>query len=120
MPDYQQLRQFGLTPLEVECYAKLYTNGTSTAGKLAWEMGKARTSVYHALAKLEKFGFVDRSKEAMFHEVTRFRAVRLDKALENLAIYQRRAAQPIIDYQIERSLRFQIGRYAVHVKQDWR
>jgi hypothetical protein len=51
-------------------------------------------------------------------EVTHYRAVRLDKALENLAIYQRRVVRSITEEQIERPLKL-LGNSKTLGK-DWR
>lgn len=119
MPDYKILSLTGLSPLPIICYEALYEMGPDTAGKLAADIKRPRTSVYHALARLEQMGFVQRSKLEIFHQVTRFRAVRLDKALENLAIYQRQGLAKLIEYQIEQSIKIQ-STLRAHPQRDWR
>ena len=92
-PDFLILKQLGLRENAIACYEVLYMEGSQSARDLARAANKPRTSVYHALSQLEQRGFVRRDKIEIFHEATRFTAIRLDKALENLAIYQRRAVQ---------------------------
>lgn len=91
MPDFSVLKGLGLAKTDIASYRALCLEGPQTAGSLAKSLKKPRASVYHALEQLELSGFVERTKVEIFHQATRFRAVRLDKALENLAIYQRRA-----------------------------
>lgn len=119
-PDFLPLKQLGLRGTAIVCYETLYLKGSQTAGDLAKLIEKPRTSVYDSLVQLEQKGFVERHKREIFHQVTRFRAIRLDKALENLAIYQRRAVQDLIDYQIERSLKRESSVRAQIIRKDWR
>jgi len=118
--DFSSLERLGLRSTAVACYKTLYLNGPLTAGRLAKAINKPRTSVYYALAQLERQGFVERNKDEIFHHVTKFRAIRLDKALENLAIYQRRTVQELVDYQIKRSIKRQAGLGLPVSRKDWR
>lgn len=108
-PDFAVLKRLGLARMDILCYEALFAGGPQTAGDLAKSLKKPRTSVYHALDRLKQSGFVKSEKIEIFHRVTRFRAVRLDRALEDLAITQRRAVQKLVDYQIEMSVRRQTG-----------
>ena len=119
-PDFSVLKQLDLTKVAVASYEALYTEGSQTAGSLAELIDRPRVSAYRALDQLERKGFVQRDKVEIFHEVTRFRAVRLDKALESLAIHQRRAVQDLVDYQIEQSIRRQAGLKTPVSRKDWR
>lgn len=103
-PNFLTLKQLGLRENAIICYEALYMLGAQTASKLAESIEMPRTSVYHALGQLEEKGFVKREKIDVLHMVTEFQAIRIDKALESLAVYQRLAVREIIDYQIERSI----------------
>jgi sugar-specific transcriptional regulator TrmB len=109
MADYNQLRHLSLSRTAIACYQNLYEFGATSARELADRLQKPRTSIYHSLNKLEVTGFVERHKSRIYPEVTHFSAVRLDKAMENLAVYQRRAVGEIVEQQVERSIR-QSGR----------
>lgn len=119
-PDFLKLKQLGLSHTAIACYEALYVNGPQTVGDLAKFIKKPCASAYYALSQLERKGFVDGEKIEIFHQVTRFRAIRLDKALENLAIYQRRAVQGLVDYQVGRSIRQQAGLKTPVSRKDWR
>lgn len=118
--DYNDLDRLGLSRTAIACYAALAENGPGTAGELAKRLGRPRTSVYHALNKLLIWGYVESSKSIVLPQATRFRAVRLDKALENLAIYQRRAVRELIDLQIEKSIKSQTLLGLKGARRDWR
>jgi predicted transcriptional regulator len=118
--DFLPLKQLGLRDTAIACYEALYLREPLTVGNLAKFIKRPRTSVYHALSQLEQKGFVERDKNEVFHQVTRFRAVRLDKALENLAIYQRRAVRDLIDYQVKRSIERQASLRLPILRRDWR
>jgi sugar-specific transcriptional regulator TrmB len=119
-PDFSILGRLGLAKTEIVSYEALYLQGPRTAGELAKSIKRPRTSVYHALDRLIRSGFVERDKVEIFHQPSRFSAIRLDKALENLAIYQRRAVRELVDYQIGRSIRQQAGLNTSVQRKDWR
>ena len=104
--NYKDLQKLGLSQTAVKCYESLFKDGHASASQLAKRLQKPRTSIYHALEKLELQGFVERKKRPGW--VTHFTVVRLDKALENLAIYQRRVVAAITTEQVERSIRQQL------------
>ena len=118
--DFLPLIQLGLGKTAAYCYGALSIESWQTAGNLAQLLKKSRASVYRALAELEQKGFVERHKYEMAPDVTQFSAVRLDKALENLAIYQRCAVRGLTDYQIERSIKQQVTIGARIIDRDWR
>jgi predicted transcriptional regulator len=117
---YDDLVRLGLSKLAVCCYGQLAEHGPITAGQLAKELGRARSSIYHALQKLELWGFVKAGKSQLLPEATRFKAVRLDKALENLAIHQRQAVRNLMNLQIEKSIKLQSLLNLSLLERDWR
>lgn len=118
--DFLPLTQLGFSKTSALCYGALYASSWQTAGSLAKLLKKPRASIYRALAQLEERGFVERDKDELFPEVTNFSAIRLDKALENMAIYQRRAIKELIDTQIENSIQQQTIIGARIIDRDWR
>lgn len=99
---YDELRALGLSKAAIACYESLCRDGITHAGQLAQRLNKPRSTLYTALKKLERMGFVENLKVSASH--TLFRPIRLDRALENLAIYQREAVAKVIQQQIEQSI----------------
>jgi sugar-specific transcriptional regulator TrmB len=117
MCDYSALSKLGLNKTAVACYESLYKDGSSKASELSKKLHLSQRGVYYALKKLQEWGFIE-DLNSILPEVTHYRAVRLDKALENLAIYQRRVVRSITEEQIERSLKL-LGNSNTLGK-DWR
>jgi sugar-specific transcriptional regulator TrmB len=117
MTDYSNLRKLGLSETATLCYENIYEAGFTTAGRLAKRLKRSRAGVYDALGRLEEWGFIER-QTPILPEVTHFKAVRLDKALENLAIFQRQLVRDVVEQQIELSIRRQ--RRKNTARRDWR
>lgn len=118
--DYSSLKLLALGKNAATCYQSLDSQGSATALELSRRLDSPKRSVYHALNKLQNMGFVETLGFYTPH-VSYFRAVRLDKALENLAIYQRRVVCELINKQIERSINQQTHAGRVRIsKRDWR
>jgi sugar-specific transcriptional regulator TrmB len=104
--DYKKLEKLGFSKAAAICYEELIKNGTAKIPDIEKRTTVSTASIYRALKQLEQKGFVEATKIST--TPVYYRAVPIDRAIENLALYHRRELKTIIEEQartaIERKL----------------
>lgn len=104
---YQCLKVLGLSRTAIACYQCLCENGTASIQQIAARLELPTSSLYVVARALERLGFVESFK--IPEAPTFFSTIRIDKALENYAIYQRRAVAKLIEHQVEKAIQKKIA-----------
>ena len=106
MADYRKLEKLGFSASAARCYENLLKDGYTNLSSLQKRTGLPKTNIYRALKQLQERGFVEAVKISTTPR--HYRAVPIDRAIENLALFYRRELKSIIEEQaktaIERKL----------------
>jgi sugar-specific transcriptional regulator TrmB len=103
MSKYLLLKSLGFSKNMVACYASLHSSGAATALELADRIHISQTSIYRPLRKLEARGFITSLKTPPHPRY--YYSVKLVKALDYFADYQRALLKPLLKVEKEQKQR---------------
>lgn len=99
----EKLRIIGLSSTEISVYSNLFQARAMSRSRISQLLVISRSSTHRSITKLEKYGFIERHKFSVGPDL--FRAIELEQALSNLALFYYKELLAIILIQREHTAR---------------